>query len=377
MTYPTFHHERDFLEKHTRLIELSNAAGARVLVAPSYQARVMTTAIDGDDGSSFGWLNHPFITSDKDDPKFNNYGGEDRFWLGPEAGQFGLWFRPGDQFTLKDFKTPAGLNSGSFAINGSSPTHVAMSRDFSVSNYSGARFDCHVDRAIKLLDQTETGAALAVPIPTNLRWVGFKSTNRLTNAGSAVWDEASGLICIWILGMFNPLPRGKVIAPFIADKPSNRGTDISDYFGGISPDRLIRKQKYALFTCDGQMRNKIGISAKHARNVIGSWDADGHVLTIVIFNLPTSAADLPYVNSLWQIQEDPYSGDAVNSYNDGHDPLTGILLGSFYELETSSCAAPLNPAESIVHVHQTFHFTGDYDELDVLSRRVLGAELWK
>jgi hypothetical protein len=377
MKYPTFHHERDLLEKHTNLIELSTAGGGRVLVAPSYQARVMTTAIDGDDGSSFGWLNHPFINSDKDDPKFNNYGGEDRFWLGPEAGQFGLWFKSGDQFTLNDFKTPAGLNSGPFAIIGSSPTHVAMRKDFSVSNYSGARFDCHVERAIKLLDQEETGAALAVPIPANLRWVGFESVNRLTNAGSAVWDEASGLLCIWILGMFNPLPRGKVIAPFIAGRPSDLGTEISDYFGAIPPDRLIRKQKYALFTCDGQMRTKIGISAKRARNVLGSWDPDGNVLTIVTFNLPSSAADLPYVNSQWKIQDNPYGGDPVNCYNDGRDPVTGILLGPFYELETSSCGAELKPTESLIHVHRTFHFTGDYHALNILSRWVLGAELWK
>jgi hypothetical protein len=377
MEYPTFNHDRDFLGQHTDLIELSNTEGARVLVAPSYQARVMTSALDGDDGSSFGWLNRPFIASDKDDPKFNNYGGEDRFWLGPEAGQFGLWFKPGDQFTLNDFKTPSGLNSGSFAINGSSQTHVAMSKDITVRNYSGAIFDCHVERAIKLLDRAETDAALAVPIPANLRWVGFKSVNSLVNAGSAVWREANGLLCIWILGMFNPLPRGKVIAPFIVGSSADLGVDISDYFGAIPSERLIRKEKYALFTCDGQMRTKIGISAKRARNVIGSWDPDGHVLTIVTFNLPTFAADLPYVNSQWQIQENPYGGDTVNSYNDGQDPLTGILLGPFYELETSSCGAELNPAESIVHVQQTFHFTGDFDDLDILSRRVLGAELWK
>ena len=83
MEYPTFHHDRDFLGEHTDLIELSNTEGARVLVAPSYQARVMTTALDGDDGSSFGWLNRAFIASDKDDPKFNNYGGEDRFLAWP------------------------------------------------------------------------------------------------------------------------------------------------------------------------------------------------------------------------------------------------------------------------------------------------------
>ena len=377
MKYPTFNHDRDFLGKHTDLIELSNSDGARVLVAPSYQARVMTSTIDGDDGFCFGWLNRPFITSDKEDPKFNNYGGEDRFWLGPEAGQFGLWFKPGDQFTLNNFKTPAGLNSGPFAVNGNSPAQVALSKDFSVCNYSGAIFDCHVERTIKLLDQDQTGAALAIPIPVNLRWVGFESANRLTNAGSAVWDEANGLLCIWILGMFIPLPRGKVIAPFIAGRPSDLGTDISDYFGAIPPDRLIRKQKYALFTCDGQMRTKIGISAKRARNVIGSWDPDRHVLTIVTFSLPTFAADLPYVNSQWKIQENPYGGDPVNSYNDGRDPVTGILLGPFYELETSSCGAELKPTESLIHVHRTFHFTGDYDELNILSRRVLGAELWR
>ena len=274
-------------------------------------------------------------------------------------------------------KPPLVLIPALLPLTGVSQTHVAMSKDFTVRNYSGAIFDCHVERAIKLLDQAETGAALAVPIPANLRWVGFESANRLANAGSAVWDEANGLLCIWILGMFNPLPRGKVIAPFIAGSPADLGVDISDYFGAIPSDRLIRKEKYALFTCDGQMRTKIGISAKRARNVIGSWDPDGHVLTIVTFNLPTSAADLPYVNSQWQIQENPYGGDTVNSYNDGQDPLTGILLGPFYELETSSCGAGLNPAEFIVHVHQTFHFTGDFDDLDILSRRVLGAELWK
>jgi hypothetical protein len=234
-----------------------------------------------------------------------------------------------------------------------------------------------VERTIKLLDGSEASAAFAVPLPANLKWVGFESVNRLVNAGSATWNEASGLVCVWILGMFNPLPRGKVIAPFIAGDSAVLGPEISDYFGAIPPDRLIRKQKYALFTCDGQMRTKIGISPKRARNVIGSWDPDGQVLTIVTYNLPITAADLPYVNSQWKIQENPFGGDTVNSYNDGKDPVTGVLLGPFYELESSSCGVGLKPGESITHIHQTFHFTGDFEDLDGLSRRVLGAPLWK
>ena len=377
MEYPTYALDRDFLGKHTDLIELSNANGARILVAPSFQARVMTSTFGGDAGQSFGWLNRPFIATEKEDPKFNNYGGEDRFWIGPEAGQYGLWFKPGDQFTLNDFKTPPGFNSGAFNVNSTSQSQVDLQKDFTLRNYSGTAFECHVERTIRLINGSEASAAFAVPLPSNLKWVGFESVNRLANAGSAAWHEASGLVCIWILGMFNPLPRGKVIAPFIVGDPAVLGPDISDYFGAIPPERLSKHGNYALFTCDGQVRTKIGISSKRARNVIGSWDPDGRVLTIVNFNLPATAADLPYVNSQWQIQENPYCGDTVNSYNDGTDPVTGIILGPFYELETSSCGVALRPSESITHIHRTFHFTGDFDELNLLSHLVLGAELWK
>ncbi len=376
MEYPTYSQDREFLGKHTDLIELSDTAGAAILIAPSYQGRVMTSTFNGDTGNSFGWLNRNFIASEKEDPKFNNYGGEDRFWIGPEAGQYGLWFKPGDLFTLNDFKTPAGFGSGAFSVNSRFATQVSLHRDFAVRNYSSVTFDCRVERTIKLVDQTEVGAALAIPVPNKLRLVGFESVNRLTNVGSRIWDRSNGLVCIWILGMFNPLPRGKVIMPFVPGDPADLGTDVSEYFGAIPSDRLDKKQKYALFTCDGQMRTKIGVSPKRARNVLGSWDPEGQVLTIISYNLPNTAADLPYVNSQWRIQENPFGGDTINSYNDGVDPVTGILLGPFYELETSSCGAALKPNESITHVHRTFHFTGDFDDLDILSQQVLGAELW-
>jgi len=70
----------------------------------------------GDEGPSFGWINRSFIESKVDSPMFNNYGGEDRFWIGPEAGQFGLWFRPGDRLTFDDFKTPEGINRGASKV---------------------------------------------------------------------------------------------------------------------------------------------------------------------------------------------------------------------------------------------------------------------
>jgi hypothetical protein len=81
-----------------------------------------------------------------------------------------------------------------------------------------------------------------------------------------------------------------------------------------------------------------------------------------------------YVNSAWKIQDNPYSGDALNSYNDG--PLEdGSQMGPFYELETSSPAAALKPGDSITHSQITVHITGDKKLLDKVSIKVLGVSL--
>ncbi len=51
-----------------------------------------------------------------------------------------------------------------------------------------------------------------------------------------------------------------------------------------------------------------------------------------------------------------FSGDAVNSYNDG--PIDGKQMGKFYEIESSSPAAALAPGTSMQHIHRTIHLKG-------------------
>ena len=52
-----------------------------------------------------------------------------------------------------------------------------------------------------------------------------------------------------------------------------------------------------------------------------------------------------YVNSMWEVQRDPYAGDVINSCNGG--PRSGApALGPFYELETSSPASPSRRARN-------------------------------
>jgi hypothetical protein len=97
------------------------------------------------------------------------------------------------------------------------------------------------------------------------------------------------------------------------------------------------------------------------------------VLTIVTFDLLEGATE--YVNSMWELQKDPFVGDVVNSYNDGPPAPGAKPMGPFYELETSSPAAALAPGTSLTHVHRTFHFEGGAPELDALARQLLGAGL--
>ncbi|MDG2385208.1 MAG: hypothetical protein P8N76_26290 [Pirellulaceae bacterium] len=49
---------------------------------------------------------------------------------------------------------------------------------------------------------------------------------------------------------------------------------------------------------------------------------------------------------MWKLQDQPYAGDVINSYNDGPLELGKPGLGPFYELETSSRAAALGPGKA-------------------------------
>ena len=90
-------------------------------------------------------------------------------------------------------------------------------------------------------------------------------------------------------------------------------------------------------------------------------------------HLTAGATD--YVNSMWELQELPYSGDTINSYNDGPTEPGGKALGGFYEIETSSPALALAPGESGTHTSRTIHLEGDRAQLDAVARRVLGVGL--
>jgi hypothetical protein len=375
MTDNTYAQDISFLKQHADIVELIGGE-SRLAVAPGYQGRIMTSTLAGEGGMSFGWINGRFISAGKPDPAFNNYGGEERFWLGPEAGQFGLWFAKGQPFDLAHWKTQPGIGEGAFRVVSRGKTSVTMERQFEVANYSGTIFRCAIKRVISLLPSAQAAGLLGVELPEQVKMVGSESKNTLTNAGPNDWRREDGLVSIWILGMFKALPRGKVIVPFRSGSEKTLGPKATtDYFGPVPPDRCRVADDHLLLTCDGKYRSKIGISPARAREVLGSFDPDSGVLTVVQFSLPKNAAKLPYVNSLWQIQENPFAGDVVNSYNDGEAAPGAGQFGAFYEMETSSPAAELAKGDRITHTHRIFHFAGPRETVSRLGEAILGVNL--
>ena len=157
--------------------------------------------------------------------------------------------------------------------------------------------------------------------------VAYESNNRMTNTGKDAWAHQTGLLSIWILGMFTPSPETTIVVPFNMGPEDKLGPAVNDsYFGKVPANRLVVKDGILFFSGDGQYRSKIGLSPMRAKNVLGSYDAANKALTIVQYNKPRDVLD--YVNSMWQLQDAPYRGDTVNSYNDGPPAPGGQTDGS-------------------------------------------------
>ena len=371
----SFGYDLEFLKKyHPDLVLLSDESGkAQLIVLPAYQGRAMTSTLQGPSGASFGWVNHALIASGLPAEHMHVFGGEDRFWMGPEGGQFSIFFEKGVPFDFEHWFVPKELDTEPFQLLRHSSTEAFLERTMRLENYSGTVFDLKVQRKIALLDRETIADALGVQLPESVEMVAFESENTLQNTGNAAWEKSTGLLSIWIASMLNASPDTTVAIPYQQGEEAVLGKIVTgDYFGQVPPDRLQAENGLILFKADGKQRGKIGIAPGRAKSVAGAWDAANGVLTIAQFTLPEEPRE--YVNSLWEIQEDPFAGDVINGYNDGPND-TGEQMGAFYELESSSPAAELSPGEMIRHTHRIIHFKGPVAELDALSRQVLGAAL--
>ena len=378
----TFGFDTEFLGQHTKVIVLSDG-DAKVAVAPDYQGRVMTSTTGGDAGPSFGWLNYKVIESGllstearrgKLEDHIYVFGGEERFWLGPEGGQYGIYFAPGAKFEFDAWHTPPAIDTEAFTTVRATPRFAEFRQEFALTNYSGAAFAVCVGRTVSLLSPKSAGKAFGIELPATVKAVAYETDNRLTNIGRDAWTKEKGLLSIWLLGMYKPSPGVTIVVPFKPGAEAELGPKVNDtYFGKIPPEYLKVGDGVLFLKGDGTRRGKIGISPARSKGLAGSYDAIGKVLTLVAYDVQKAADG--YVNSMWEPQKNPYSGDVLNSYNDGSPAPGKAPLGPFYELETSSPAAALTPGATMRHIQRTIHLSGPEPELDKIAKSKLGVGL--
>jgi hypothetical protein len=371
-----------FLNEHLDTVVLRNSDGAAVVVVPAFQGRTMTSTANGEDGKSYGYINYDAIKSDKVDSQINLYGGEDRVWVSPEGGQNSIFFDPGVEMTFENWRTPPEIDSHAFTIQNQKRNSISLSKDALFTNWSGTKFRVQIDRTVKLLDRRSAGKLLDADL-AKLQLVAHESHNTLVNRGTKQWQPETGLIGVWMICMSKPAPTATLVVPFktsdeeATDSLSNEDIVTANYFGELDESRLKvdRNNSLLFFRGDGQLRSKLGINPKRAMPILGSWDRDRQVFSVIQFNLPESAPH-GYNNNFWEIQDDPYAGDAVNCYNDGvNDSGSNMGDGGFYEMETISPALALSPDEGYTHIHRTFRMEGDRADLSAVAEKLFGVDL--
>jgi hypothetical protein len=361
-----------FLKKYDSVIVLkSGDSKSQIIVSPKYQAKVFTSTASGEAGLSFGWVNYKAF-ADTPNEHMNAFGGEDRIWLGPEGGRFSLFFAAGAKMEFKNWKTPAAFDRVAWQVTGQTTDAVSLQKDMKLTNYQGTNLEVSVERTVKILSSTDIQLNTGIKPDTGVNAVAYQTNNVLFNMGQQAWTETTGMPCIWMLDMLKTTPSTVIVVPYKNAAGKNfKEVATTGYFGEIAGNRLKHDSTKLFFKADGNNRGKLGIKPAFVKPVLGSYDAETKVLTITTFTPDTSAK---YLNQEWNTIRPPFSGDAVNAYNDG--PLAdGSQMGPFYEIESVSPAAFLQPGESIAHRHTVYHFSGSEPLLDAIAQKMLGVTL--
>jgi hypothetical protein len=363
-----------FAAKNISTVELRDSSGkASVLIVPEYQGRVMTSSVNGGAGVSFGWINYKHIESGVLSSQFNPFGGEERIWFGPEGGPFSIYFKKGAEQIFSNWVVPKEIDTEPFDLVSKSLSEVSFRKEFKLINASGTELSAAVDRSVRLLNKKLVEKSLGMEIDNSLSFVAYESENTLENKGTAEWTKKTGTLSVWMLAMFNPSAEGVVFIPYKQGLKDSLGPEVNDdYFGKVPAERLVVNDGILFFRVDGKHRSKIGISPLRALPFCGSYDPFNKVLTLLWYSSPESSSE--YVNSKWGSQDLPFSGDVVNSYNDG--PVEdGSIMGPFYEIESSSPAAFLKPGEKLSHIQRIFHISGDETRLSNITEKLFSVSI--
>ncbi|MFV0310667.1 MAG: DUF6786 family protein [Dysgonomonas sp.] len=368
----TFGYDLNYLSEKDSLVILKGDNDAQVIVSPKYQAKVFTSTVDGPRGRSLGFIGYKALEQAVPDEHMNGYGGENRFWLGPEGGKYSVYFEKGKEQIYDNWHTPKPIDIEPWELISATGQRVVMKKEMEVKNFLGTQFKLNVDRTVELLDGEQIKSLLGIRLADEVKYVAYSTRNIITNKNDFEWTKATGTISTWILDMFIPAPKAVTIIPFNKGDEKTMGKIVtSDYFGEIPAGRLTVKEETLYLKTDGAQRGKLGLNSFRTKGIAGNYDPELNRLTITTFDVEKGAT---YLNQEWNPSKDPLVGDAMNAYNDG--PLEdGSIMGPFLEVESCSPAAFLKPNQSQAHNHNVFHFVGEPAHLTKITEKLLGVSI--
>ena len=369
----TFGYDVNYLsEKDSLIILKSDDGNAQVIVSARYQAKVFTSTATGLEGTSLGFVNYKFFDAGVVDEHMNGFGGENRLWLGPEGGQYSIFFAPGAEQNFDNWHTPKPIDIEVWSVKNTSEKEVEMTKSMEIKNFLGNTLKIDIDRKVSLIPNTQVTGDIGMALPENVNAVAYATDNKITNKNDYEWTTETGTVCIWMLDMFNTSDSAVTVIPYnVGDEKQIGKIATTDYFGEIPADRIKTENGIMYFKTDGKFRSKIGMNAARTTSVAGNYDPIAKRLTIVTFEMDKNKK---YLNQEWNPERDPLVGDALNAYNDG-PTADGSIMGPFLELESSSPAAFLKPGESLSHIHNVYHFVGAEAGLSAIAEKVLGVKL--
>ncbi len=372
-----FGQDLNFFSQHNSDVLVLGEGDSLVAISPKYQGRVLTSTFDGVDGVSLGWINHELLADNKAGLSTYQIGGEDRFWVGPQGGDFSLFFKQGDMPSLENWKAPIAFSRDPWKLIASSNTQAKFEKDADFENAQGVRFKVRAEREITVLNRAQVSEILGIEIPSTVKLVAFQSFNKLTNTGDSKWNPNTGLVNISVQSCFNANRGVNVFIPYRSGDVSKLGEVVRKNFYDTSAagkDRLKVDSAYISFNADGKVMSEIGVSAKRSEGIALSYDSKNNLLTIILYIKPSDNSRA-YLRNSWRGASKRFGGDAISIFNNGPLARTSVISDPFYEISTHSPALSLDIGKSQFHLQRTFHFSGSEYDLGLISYKLTGIAI--
>ena len=365
---------------HEPLVLRGDDEDKRVVVAPSLMGRVMAAGFEGERGETDAFVFEQQIRdgfSHEGKGTWNNFGGAERVWFGPDGGPFGTFFPPGAPQTYQHMRFQPALNRAEYRIveRGSSGKRVVLGADIELANHAGQRFRLEVRREVEVLES----CPFVVDPEDRVESVGFESRTTAKNVGTEPITRRTGPVTIWTVGQFDCRDHSVVMIPIRKGPASELGEPVCMEYtrhvtpGGVVPDRFMSVgEDRVLIGANGRAQIKLDVWKRRCLGRLGAIDLERNAMTIVDFDFHPHK---DYAATYWLPYDgDPYDGAPISVMVVAGDAQnTGSL--PFHELESFSPALFPGPGESFGHVNRTFHLRGDREAIAKVCRRHFHVDL--